>query len=197
MPYSKEHTEKSRERIVEAARILFNLHGFEKVSIDMIMNKVGMTRGGFYKHFKSKEALYGEAVRSFLTGRGAVWREEAGIDPTNLDPEMAQHMLDSYLSNKHLGDIEGQCPMIALPSDVARENEEVRNAYQDLLTSMIWLFESSRESDTANSRKTALAMACLCVGGMVLARSIPDPEFANEIRQAAHQTASNLNHIDL
>jgi AcrR family transcriptional regulator len=194
MPYSKDHIKRSRERIVEAARILFNLHGFEKVSIDMIMAKAGMTRGGFYKHFKSKEALYAEAVRSFLMGRGAVWREEAGIDPTNLDPEMAQHMLDSYLSNNHLDDIEGQCPMIALPSDVARENEEVQNAYQDLLTSMVWLFESTREVENRNSRKTALAMACLCVGGMVLARSIPDPEFANELRQAAHQTASDLNH---
>ena len=87
MPYSPEHTKKSKAKIVEAARILFNVHGFEKVTIDMIMNKAGMTRGGFYNHFESKEALYSEAVESFLLGRGAVWREEAGIDPTNLSPE--------------------------------------------------------------------------------------------------------------
>jgi len=57
MPYSKEHVIKSRSKIVEAARELFNIHGFKQVTIDMVMAKAGMTRGGFYKHFKSEEAL--------------------------------------------------------------------------------------------------------------------------------------------
>jgi len=195
MPYSAEHTKKSKARIVEAARTLFNVHGFEKVSIDMIMNKAGMTRGGFYNHFKSKEAIYSAAVQSFLMGRGAIWRDEAGIDPTNLSPEIAQQMLDSYLSEKHLGDIENQCPMIALPSDVARSTPEVQRAYQDLLTAMVWLFETSqtaKEKET-DKRKRALSMAALCVGGMVLARSIPDDDLAKEVRAAAYEAASDLN----
>ncbi len=193
MPYSPEHTKRSRAKIVEAARILFNVHGFEKVTIDMIMAKAGMTRGGFYKHFKSKEALYSIAVESFLMGRGAVWREEAGIDPSNLSPEMAQQMLDSYLSEKHLGDIENQCPMIALPSDVARGTPEIQGAYQDLLTSMVYLFESVQPDGDPNGRQSALAMAALCVGGMVLARSIPDATLAKEVRTAAYAAASGLN----
>lgn len=193
MPYSKEHVAQSRAKIVESARILFNRHGFEQVTIDMIMAKAGMTRGGFYRHFENKKSLYREAVRSFLTGRGAAWREEAGIDPENLSPEMAQHMLDSYLSDKHLGDLEGQCPMIALPSDVFRENEDVRNAYQDLLVSMVWIFETARRTTSEDARQHALAMACLCVGGMILARSIPDAALANEIRSAAYKTATDMN----
>jgi AcrR family transcriptional regulator len=193
MPYSKEHTLKSKSKIVEAARILFNVHGFEKVTIDMVMAKAGMTRGGFYKHFKSKEALYSVAVESFLMGRGAVWREEAGIDPTNLTPEMAQHMLDSYLSEKHLGDVENQCPMIALPSDVARGTPDIQKAYQDLLISMVWLFETSQPDEAPEKRQRALAMAALCVGGMVLARSIPDGVLAKEVRAAAYSAASDLN----
>lgn len=194
MPYSKEHTERSRARIVEAARILFNIHGFEKVTIDMVMAKAGLTRGGFYRHFKSKEALYAAAVKSFLMGRGAVWREEAGIDPSNLAPEMAQHMLDSYLSERHLEDRENQCPMIALPSDVARGNPDVQGAYQDLLTSMVWLFETLQPTQDDQARQRALAMAALCVGGMVLARSIPDASLASELRSAAYEAASQLNH---
>ena len=193
MPYSKEHTLRSKAKIVEAARILFNVHGFEKVTIDMIMAKAGLTRGGFYKHFKSKDALFGVAVESFLQGRGAVWRKEAGIDPTNLSPEMAQHMLDSYLSEKHLGDLENQCPMIALPSDVARGTPDIQRAYQDLLTAMVWLFETSQPKEDAQSRQRALAMSALCVGGMVLARSIPDAALASEVRAAAYATASDLN----
>lgn len=193
MPYSKEHVRKSKSKIVEAARILFNVHGFEKVTIDMVMAKAGMTRGGFYKHFKSKKALYGVAVESFLMGRGAVWREEAGIDPTNLSPEMAQHMLDSYLSEKHLGDLENQCPMIALPSDVARSTPDIQKAYQDLLTAMVWLFETSQPSEDPDRRQRALAMSALCVGGMVLARSIPDAALSKEVREAAYSMASELN----
>lgn len=193
MPFSKEHTLKSRAKIVEQARTLFNVHGFEKVTIDMIMAKAGMTRGGFYKHFSSKEALFCAAVESFLMGRGAVWREEAGIDPSNLSPEMAKHMLDSYLSEKHLGDIENQCPMIALPSDIARRAPEIQKAYQDLLTSMVWLFETSQPDETTEKRQRALAMAALCVGGMVLARSIPDAALAKEVRSAAYYAANDLN----
>ncbi len=193
MPYSPEHTKKSRAKIVESARVLFNVHGFEKVTIDMVMAKAGMTRGGFYKHFKSKEALFSVAVEGFLMGRGAQWREEAGVDPSNLSPKMAQHMLDSYLSEKHLGDLENQCPMIAMPSDVARAKPEVQGAYQTLLTAMVWLFETTQPEDDPDRRQSALAMAALCVGGMVLARSIPDAELAREVRAAAYTTASNLN----
>lgn len=192
MPYSPEHRKRSRKKIVEAARILFNLHGFEKVTIDMVMNKAGLTRGGFYNHFKSKEELYAAAVKSFLKGQGAIWREEAGIDPSNLSPKMAQHMLESYLSQKHMDEIENQCPMIALPSDVARGTPEVRQAYEDLLVSMVWLFENAPSRKSNKSRENAMAIAALCVGGMVLARSISNSSLAEELRLSAYKAASRL-----
>jgi len=72
MPNRKEHTQKSKVKFVEAVPVSFNIHGFEKVTIDMIMAKAGMTQGEFYKHFTSKEALYSIAVESFLLGRDAV-----------------------------------------------------------------------------------------------------------------------------
>jgi TetR/AcrR family transcriptional regulator, transcriptional repressor for nem operon len=192
MPYSPEHKQRTRAKIVETARILFNRHGFEGVSIDMVMGEAGLTRGGFYNHFEGKEELYAAAVKSFLMGRGAQWRAEAGIDMSSLSPEMAQRMLDSYLSSEHLGDLENQCPMIAMPSDVARSSGEVQSAYQDLLRAMVWLFERSLEDCTSGARERALAMAALCVGGMVLARTLPDSELAKEVREAAHLAASGL-----
>ena len=192
MPYTAQHRERTRARIVESARILFNRHGFENVTIAMVMKEAGLTHGGFYNHFKSKEDLYAEAVRSFLMGRGAVWRENAGIDPSNLAPEMARQMLDSYLSREHLEDVDGQCPMIALPSDVARGTPELRKAYEDLLVAMIWLFENAPARRAPGSRDNAMAMAALCVGGMVLARSISDTGLADEVRSAAHEAALRL-----
>ena len=71
MPYSTEHKQRTRARIVEAARVLFNRHGFEQVSIDQVMKSAGLTRGGFYNHFRNKEELYAEAIASFLMGRGS------------------------------------------------------------------------------------------------------------------------------
>ncbi len=192
MPYSVEHKEQTRAKIIETARILFNRDGFQKVTIDMVMEGAGLTRGGFYNHFKNKEALFSAAVSSFLMGRGAQWREEAGIDLTNLKPEMAQHMIDAYLSAKHLGDRDGQCPMIALPSDVARASADVQNSFQLLLDAMVWLFENNMPANATNKRRDALSIAALCIGGMVLARTLPDSNLAKEVRVAAHCAATEI-----
>ena len=186
MPYSADHKERTRARIVECARILFNRHGYDKVTIEMVMADAELTRGGFYHHFKSKEELFAAAVASFLMGRGAQWRAEAGINPSEPTREAASQMLAAYLSREHLGDVDGQCPMIALPSDVARARPEVQAAYQHLLTAMVGLYESSIGETGRAARRKALVLAALSVGGMVLARALPDSELAEEIRDAAH-----------
>ncbi len=185
MPYAPAHKEKTRARIVECARILFNRLGFDGVTIDMVMEQASLTRGGFYNHFKSKEELFAAAVSSFLMGRGARWRAEAGIDPAQPSREDAAFMLASYLSSKHLGDVDGQCPMIALPSDVGRSNHEVHAAFQRLLEAMVGLFERSLKGGKRAKRAEALTLAALCVGGMVLARTLPDSGLADEVRNAA------------
>ena len=189
MPYSPEHKARTRRRIVESARILFNRGGFAEVTIDEIMSNAGLTRGGFYNHFRNKEELYVEAVACFLNGRGRTWREEAGVDPEHGGPGTVRAMLESYLSSEHLGDLDGQCPMIALPSDVARATPEARGAYEGLLRAMVWLFEHNLVPEQGERRETALALASLCVGGMVLSRTVDDPSLAEEIREAARKFA--------
>lgn len=196
MPYSAEHKRQTRAKITEAARILFNRHGFGGVTIDEVMESAGLTRGGFYNHFSSKEALYGEAVASFLHGRGAQWRAEAGVDPSDPGLDTTQRMLKSYLSTEHLGDIDGQCPMIALPSDTARAGAEVGVAYQALLEAMVSLFQQgldldSDEASDANRTK-ALALAAMSVGGMVVAHALPDGDLAEEVRAAAYAMALTI-----
>jgi len=192
MPYSPQHKRETRIKIVEAARILFNRHGFEDVTIDKVMREAGLTRGGFYNHFENKEALYEAAVSSFLAGRGAEWRADAGVDPTQSGSNMAKQMIAGYLSAEHLGDLDGQCPMIALPSDIARSNPQVRASYQHLLSAMVSLFEGGADRTDGRSREVALSLAALCVGGMVLARTLPDSALAEEVRHSAHKTAMAL-----
>lgn len=196
MPYSREHKQRTRARIVETARILFNRHGFHGVTIDMVMREAGLTRGGFYNHFESKEALFSAAVSSFLMGRGAQWRADVGVDPSVRHPVTAASMIEGYLSDAHLGDLDGQCPMIALPSDVARSHPEVQQAYQELLTAMVGLFGSSLSEGSSEGRRKALTLAALCVGGMVLARTLPDSGLAAEVRAAARASALDLCGMD-
>ena len=194
MPYSKAHTQAVKNRIIESARVLFNRHGFEKVTIDQIMANAGLTRGGFYHHFSSKEALYKEAVLGFLMGRGLQWRNQAGITMDCLNNQAAMSLIKSYLSNEHLNDLDGQCPMIALPSDVARANHQVKESYQYLLEAMVSMLQQSLNGNKkpSESRQQALSLSALCVGGMVLARTIPNKDFADEIQAAAQQTALSL-----
>lgn len=203
MPYSAEHKTDVRKRIVEQARIMFNRDGFAAVSIDQLMAGVGLTRGGFYNHFSNKEELYAEAVASFLNGRGKTWRDEAGVDPVNGGLGTVRAMIDSYLSPEHLKDVDGQCPLIALPSDVARGAPEVRAAYGSLLKAMSWLFENNLpennlpennlpESGPDKRREKALALSALCVGGMVLSRTLDDVALADDIREAARNSALGL-----
>ena len=192
MPYRPEHKAETRARVVEAARVLFNRHGYENVTIDMVMRAADLTRGGFYHHFPNKETLFAAAVSSFLMGRGARWRAEAGVDP--LDPafEDAANMLRSYLSPDHLGDLDGQCPMIALPSDVGRAAPAVRAAYEMLLKAMVGLFERATPPGRDDRRETSFALAALSVGGMVLARTLPDAALGAEVRAAALKAALGM-----
>lgn len=192
MPYAPEHKPRTRARIVESARVLFNRHGFTDVSINSIMAEAGLTRGGFYSHFRNKQELYAEAVDSFLHGRGAQWREARGVTSAAGGADMARQMIDGYLSKEHLADFDGQCPMIALPSDVARESPTVQASYQKLFQAMVGLFEDNIVDADEHTRRNALALAALCVGGMVLARTLADPVVADEVREAARAAAIEL-----
>ena len=82
MPYTREHKEKTRAKIVDAARRLFNRHGFAGVSIDDIMGEAGLTRGGFYNHFGTKEELYAAVVSRVVDPHHA-GRVEMAILPTS------------------------------------------------------------------------------------------------------------------
>jgi TetR/AcrR family transcriptional regulator, transcriptional repressor for nem operon len=182
MPYSPEHKEQTRARIVECARRMFNRHGFEAVSIDQIMASAGLTRGGFYHHFANKEALYSEAIASYA-------RCNPSVNFAGSARQVVLQMVNAYLSRRHLEDIDRHCPMIALPSDVARAGPAVRRTYEMLLTGMLAVFEAAIDPADRDARQTAMAIATLCIGGMVIARTIEDDELAGEIREAARVLA--------
>jgi AcrR family transcriptional regulator len=193
MPYTAEHKQKTRARIVECARELFNRKGFVEVSIDEIMQRAGLTRGGFYNHFKTKEDLFAEAISVYLDFNPATRWSRIHFDPDAEGAACARQMVKVYLSTAHLDDLEGHCPMIALPSDSARAGPQVRQAYRQLLEHMAGMMASGIEGcGKAEARERGLAITALCVGGMILARTIDDPAFADEVRRAAQTVALEL-----
>lgn len=185
MPYSPQHRAKTKKRITEAARQQFNLHGYDGVSIDQIMQAANLSRGGFYHHFKNKEALFAAAVDSFCAALSDTIEKESMPN----GPAVIEAFLDGYLSDTHLEDAKDQCPMIAVPSDVARRGPAVKQAYQNVLETMLRLFE---DNAPAKSREAALTMCLISVGGMVLARSITDEALQKELRAAARSVSGRL-----
>lgn len=193
MSYTAEHKQQTRTRIVECARELFNRKGFAEVSIDEVMARAGLTRGGFYNHFETKEDLFVEAVEAYRHFDPATRWPEVDLDPSCGGNRFARQLIHAYLSQTHLDDVDGHCPMIALPSDVARASPRVKQAYRELLEGMAGVLANGLPRPRGrDARRRGLALAALCIGGMVLARTFEDADFRREIREAARATALEL-----
>ena len=182
MPYTPEHKQKTRTRIVQAARKLFNIRGFEAVSITDIMGEAGLTHGGFYKHFSTKDDLYHEAVLEFICQDMPEAWQRRHVDPAQRGPALARMILEAYLSDDHFEDRDASCPMIALPSDVQRGKPAVKDAFRQVLEMMTGAFEANLEPSSRPTRQRALALVSMAVGAMVLARAVDDPALAKEVR---------------
>jgi TetR/AcrR family transcriptional regulator, transcriptional repressor for nem operon len=190
MPYTPEHKARTRAKVIESARVLFNRHGFEQVSIDDVMKHAGLTRGGFYNHFSGKDELYAEAVRSFVSCNPFDLAASSAADP---EPRaLARMLIELYLADATLGDVDQHCPLIALPSDVARAGLKPRAAYTDLVESMSLVFRSAFPPDDEDAPRKALLIVSLCVGGMVIARTTDDAQLQNSLRAAARNEALGL-----
>jgi AcrR family transcriptional regulator len=189
MPYSSEHKAQTRERIVHAARRLFNRHGFEQVSIDRIMSEAGLTRGGFYHHFDSKDALYAAAVASFSSCNP--FRPDFKDMPVPEPRKLARMLLDVYLSDEVFDQPEFHCPLYALPGDVARAGLSPQKAYTQLIRNLTQVYAGAL-ADVPDGEQRAQAIVSLCVGGMVLARTTDDAVLQRSLRAAARGQALAL-----
>jgi AcrR family transcriptional regulator len=191
MPYPSGHRERIHERIVDAARRCFNRHGFEQVSIDQIMSEAGLTRGGFYHYFSSKDDLYAAAVASFRDCNPFA-AKVATTRPRDRQPrKLARMLIDLYLSDEVLADVDQHCPLYALPSDVSRAGLKPQKAYTELIRGLSHVFTAALDG-TRNAERRAQAIVSLCVGGMVLARTTHDAELRKSLRTSARLQALEL-----
>jgi TetR/AcrR family transcriptional repressor of nem operon len=189
MAYAKGHRKNVRLRIVESARRLFNRRGFDNVSLKQIMGDAGLTHGGFYSYFSSKSDLYVEVLGCFFTDPN--WKNRwEGIEVDLASGNVGQQVVAAYLSRQHFEDVENSCPMVALPSDVARCGKAAKDAFETIFKAMVDVLE--RSSNGNGTRVKAQAIAALCVGGMVVARAMGDRKDADKLRDACKEVALGL-----
>jgi TetR/AcrR family transcriptional regulator, transcriptional repressor for nem operon len=191
MPYPAGHRSKVRKNIIQSARRLFNRHGFENVSLKQIMAGANLTPGGFYTYFHSKSDLYADVLGCFFTD--PEWKScWEGVHVDLSSTEVGPQVVRAYLSRQHFDDVENSCPMVALPSDVARSGPKVKRAYKNVFKAMVSILERSLRGHSRPRHAQARAIAALCIGGMVVARSTIDRDLADELRAACMSTALRL-----
>ena len=149
------------------------------------MTGAGLTRGGFYRHFKTKDELYSEAMAQFLCRNPPEEWQRKHVNPCAEGPALARMIMDAYLSKDHLEDRDGPCPTAALASDVSRSGAPVKKAFRMVLETMLTVFAAALPGPDAHER--ALALVSLCVGAMVVARAVDDPALADALRVAARE----------
>jgi TetR/AcrR family transcriptional repressor of nem operon len=191
MPYPPGHCAAVRRRIIDSARRLFNRYGFDNVSLGQIMAGAGLTHGGFYSYFTSKSDLYAEVLACFFTDPDwkSCW-EGVHVDLSSTD--VGAQVVRAYLSRQHFEDVENSCPMVALPTDVARSGKTARRAFERVFRAMVSVLERSVMEKGRQRRVTAQAIAALSIGGMVVARAVVDPTVAADLRDACLAMALKL-----
>jgi TetR/AcrR family transcriptional repressor of nem operon len=175
MRYPEGHKEEVRARIIAHAARALRRSGLDGVSIPALMKEVGLTHGGFYAHFKDRNALVAEAVEAAAHETGAlVLSEEAGD---------LQATLDAYLSYDHVRAPEFGCVLAALGGEGRRQSVGVRRAFSVAARGFIQLLQKKVEGIRAKTVPTdeTLRLAAAMVGAIVLARLLDDERLAKRL----------------
>jgi TetR/AcrR family transcriptional regulator, transcriptional repressor for nem operon len=185
MKVSRIQAAENRERILDVATKLFRERGIDGIGVDDLMKAAGLTHGGFYGHFKSKEDLVAQACARAVTRMRQNWTNV--IDHATGDPLEA--LADTYLTAKHRDGAGRGCPMAALGPEIARQGPMVRHAFTDELRPFLDYLSRIVQGDSSSLRRQkALATYASLVGALVVSRAVDDTSLSNEILAAVATT---------
>jgi TetR/AcrR family transcriptional repressor of nem operon len=169
MKVSREQVAENRRKILDAASRMFRERGFASVSVAEVMEAAGLTHGGFYGHFKSKDELIAHALSHAF--------EHAVPSTDDLTRFVA-----SYVSSQHCSDLAGGCPVAALAAETTRQGPEARAAMTAGLRQQLDYWTDNASGKTAaERRRVAIGTSAAMLGAVVLARLSDDPRLADEI----------------
>ena len=185
MRYSREHKLETHERIVKKASVRLREKGAHGIGVADLMKDAGLTHGGFYAHFDSREALVIEAFAHAMDRSTARWRKLA--EQTAPEKRLAT-IVDSYLTAVHRDDPGQGCAVPALGAEIARESPRTRKAFAAKLEQMIdMLAEQIPNLPRKAARKQAMGVLATMMGTLVLARVAGNGEFSDEILGAGRE----------
>jgi TetR/AcrR family transcriptional repressor of nem operon len=176
---TRQQSAANREKVLDVAGTLFRERGFDGIGVADIMKRAGLTHGGFYGQFASKDDLAAEATARVLGNPG--WQERL---TGTANPSFAE-VVRAYLSPRHRDDPGTGCLISALGTEAARQPRAVRRAFTDGFRARIdaWMKLVPGRSQAAR-RERALATMAGLVGALIIARAVDDPELSEEILEA-------------
>ncbi|MET8897769.1 TetR/AcrR family transcriptional regulator [Streptomyces albogriseolus] len=189
---TKEEKARNRQNIVEAAGRMFRAQGIDAVGIADLMKEAGLTHGGFYNHFASKDDLAAEVCNASFAASLGVLRQAVEEGDVPAGPPL-RRVVEDYLSAQHRDAPDGGCPSASLVVDAGRHTEAVQRSYaagvEGYLAGFAGEFARERESGEGGevtpeeARERAVLLLSRMVGAMVLARAVRqvEPELSDEI----------------
>jgi TetR/AcrR family transcriptional repressor of nem operon len=179
MRYPAEDTAERHEHILAAASQMFRQSGFDGVSVAAVMKAAGLTHGGFYAHFESKDALAAASVERSLSETLDLVEQASEVG----DPLVT--LVTEYLSAQHRDDPAGGCTMAALASEISRANGPVRHSFTAQVRTLVERIAGKFfPAQRFNGRAEAIVTMSTLVGALLLARAVDDPDFSAEILAA-------------
>ncbi|WP_316237819.1 TetR/AcrR family transcriptional regulator [Bradyrhizobium sp. SZCCHNR1015] len=187
MRYSPEHKAETHARIVRKASVRLRERGAHGVGVADLMKEAGLTHGGFYAHFDSREALVVEAFGYAIDRSMEHWRKL--LDQLPPQKRLAA-IVDGYLSAGHRDDVGHGCAVPALGAEIARESAKTRKAFAAKLEELIDLFaEYIVDVPVRTARKRASAMLATLTGTLVMARLTGSGELSDDILSSGREVA--------
>jgi TetR/AcrR family transcriptional regulator, transcriptional repressor for nem operon len=184
IPSRKEAT---HDRIVETAARAIRRSGYGGTGLAEIMKEAGLTHGGFYAHFESRDGMLAEAADRAGADALAMLAQMAAAAPPS---KALEAMLRAYLSREHVEGVDTGCPVAALGSEMPRQAPKVRRAATRRIKEMIDLVaRQSPDWGQPGAHERALVTVATAVGALVVARAVDDPKLSDALREAA------LNHL--
>ena len=190
MKVTREQAAQNRDRVLEVAARLFRERGFDGIGVADLMKSAGLTHGGFYGQFGSKEALMTEACSRSFESALQTWTtvgERASGNPLAA-------VMQGYLSHKHRDNPGTGCVIAALGAEVSRQGSGLRRTVTDGTRTMLDLFTSFAPGRTkAAKRERAIVAYASMVGAVILARAVDDAALSDEILQAVTDALPGAN----
>jgi TetR/AcrR family transcriptional repressor of nem operon len=188
MRYSKEHKAETHARIVKHASSQLRKKGTQGIGVADLMKEAGLTHGGFYAHFESRDDLVVQALAHAMDQTSGRWaRASEGLDA---DARLAL-LIAHYLTPAHRDGVAQGCAIAALAGDVAREGGKARRTFAGRIEAMVEQFAGGTgEPATEESRRRAIAVISTLVGALAISRVAGHSAFSQEVLDAGREAAT-------